>query len=69
MWNQIGIKIKYFIHNLFKSTDVKRENNNKIEINLENNKYIYLKPNNKRKNRNKKQIKFNSSTTLNSTSI
>ena len=62
--NNINIKKR-----IFKSTDVKRENNNKIEINLENNKYIYLKPNNKRKNRNKKQIKFNSSTTLNSTSI
>ena len=57
---------------IFKSTDEKKINNiNKSDIDQEN--YIYI-PKNKVKNRNKKkgmkkEIKINSSTTLNSTSI
>ena len=69
------IEIRILIKNrIFKSTDEKKVNKiNKSNIEQDNYKIIN-KPKNKHRNRNKKldlqkEIKFNSSTTLNSTSI
>ena len=68
-------KNNVFVKNrIFKSTDEKKVNNiNKSDIVQENYKYINI-PKNKHRNRNRKidlqkEMKFNSSTTLNSTSI